>query len=250
MILYETQPPLLQAIGLWLGFTISLFVFSMIVRENALSRLALHLLVGTSLGYAALLAWQEVLQPLLFAPLLADGRSNGHLLIPLVLGLLLTVAGLEQIFRPRATSARPARWRRMLGLLGALPIALIVGLSIAIVTLGSIQGTLAPQTLRAAATGLQRSQGLIDLAVGALMLLITTGALLHLRVKPERDLSGQPPWARNLLLGWMAIGKRGLWLAAGALFARLMASRFSLLIARIGALAAQLEEAGLWDWLR
>ena len=48
----------------------------------------------------------------------------------------------------------------------------------------------------------------------------------------------------------MAIGKRGLWLMAGVLFARLMASRFSLLIARMSALAAQLDDIGLWEWFQ
>lgn len=137
----------------------------------------------------------------------------------------------------------------MLGLLGAIPVALVIGLGIAVITLGSIQGTLAPQSLRAAATGLDGSGGPAQFLLGALMLLITTGALLQLRIKPSRDLADQPAWVRSLLTGWMAIGKRGLWLAAGVIFARLMASRFSLLIARVEFLAGRLETTGLWQWL-
>ena len=57
----------MQTAGLWIGFVVSLSVFSLIIRDNALSRLALHLVVGTALGYAALIAWQEVLYPRLLA---------------------------------------------------------------------------------------------------------------------------------------------------------------------------------------
>lgn len=249
-MLDPTQPLFLQEASLWLGFLVSLAIFSLLVRENFLARFTLHILVGTTLGYAAVMAWQAVLHPMLIAPLMNDPAANVALLFPLVLGLILLIAGLERVFQPRRQSQQLAGWRRMLGLLGAFPVALVLGLSIAILTLGTIQGTLAPQSLRAAATGLDGSGGPIQFLLGVLMLLITTGALLHLRIKPERDLAEQPAWVRSLLIGWMAIGKRGIWLATGVIFARLMASRFSLLIARVQFLADQLETTGLWQWLQ
>ncbi len=248
-MLDPAQPLFLQEASLWLGFLVSLAIFSVLVRENFLARFTLHILVGAALGYAAVLAWQAVLRPMLIAPLMSDPAANMTLFFPLILGLILLVAGLERVFRPRRHMQQPAAWRRVIGLMGAFPVALVLGLSIAILTLGTIQGTLAPQSLRAAATGLDFSGGPLVLLLGALMLLVTTGSLLHLRIKPDRDLVDQPAWVRSLLVGWMAIGKRGIWLAAGVLFARLMASRFSLLIARIQFLADQLETTGLWQWL-
>lgn len=248
-MLDPAQPLFLQVTSLWLGFLVSLAIFSLLIRENFLARFTLHVLVGSALGYAAVLAWQAVLRPMLIAPLMSNPAANATLFFPLILGLIMLVAGLERVFRPGYHTQQPVRWRRVIGLLGAIPVALVLGLSIAVLTLGTIQGTLAPQSLRAAATGLNLSGGPIELLIGALMLLITTGSLLHLRIKPDRDLVDQPAWVRSLLVGWMAIGKRGIWLAAGVLFARLMASRFSLLIARVQFLAEQLETTGLWQWL-
>lgn len=240
---------LMQSAGLWLGFLVSLAIFSLIIRDNVISRLALHLLVGSTLGYAVLLVWQEVLHPRLLRPLLDDPSSNRSLFVPLALALMLAASGLERIFRPGRPKGPPPRWRQIFGLVGVLPVALVIGLTIAVIMLGSVQGTLAPQTLRAASTGLVWSDGVGGFLAGVLMLLITTGALLHVRVKPGRDLGNRPRWLQQFLLGWMTIGKHGLWLAAGVIFARLMASRFSLLIARFSAWAAWLEETGLRDWM-
>ena len=247
----DPSPPLfLHDVSLWLGFLVSLALFSLLIGENFLARFTLHILVGATLGYAAVLAWQAVLEPMLAAPLLDDPSANLALLFPLLLVLIMSAAGLERVFRSRHPTTQLAAWRRLLSVLGSFPVALVLGLSIAVITLGTIEGTLAPQALRAAATGLDGSSGIVNLLVGALMLLITTGALLQLRIKPARDLANQPAWVRSLLLGWMAIGKRGLWLAAGVIFARLIASRFSLLIARVQFLASQLETTGVWQWLQ
>jgi hypothetical protein len=248
-MLDPAQPLFLQEAGLWLGFLVSLAIFSLLIGENFLARFTLHVLVGSALGYAAVLAWQVALKPMLIAPLMSDPAANVSLFFPLILGLIMAVAGLERVFRTRRSRGEPGTWRRVISLLGAVPVALVLGLGIAILTLGTIQGTLAPQSLRAAASGLDASGGAIDLLLGALMLLVTTGTLLHLRIKPNRDLVDQPAWVRSLLAGWMAIGKRGIWLASGVIFARLMASRFSLLIARIQFLADRLETTGLWKWL-
>ena len=241
---------LMQTAGLWLGFLVSLCLFSLIIGDNVLSRLALHVLVGSTLGYAALMAWQEVLSPRLLVPLVDDPPANRSLFVPLTLALLLAASGLERIFRPNNRSGPPASWRQFFSVLGILPVALTVGLTIAIIMLGSIQGTLAPLTLRTAATGLVLTDGVGGWLAGILTLLITTGALLHVRIKPERDLKRQPRWLQQFLNGWMTIGRYGLWLAAGVIFARLMASRFSLLIAWFNTLAKQLQQTGLLDLLQ
>jgi hypothetical protein len=82
---------------------------------------------------------------------------------------------------------------------------------------------------------------------GVLTLLITTATLLYLYVDPARYLAGQPSYVRQLLNGWLWLGQRAIWLAAGILFARLMASRLSLLIARIDYLIAALDAMRFWQ---
>jgi hypothetical protein len=80
-----------------------------------------------------------------------------------------------------------------------------------------------------------------------LTLLITTATLLYLYVDPARYLAEQPTYVRRLLNSWLWLGQRALWLAAGIIFARLMASRLSLLIARIDYLITALTSTPFWQ---
>jgi hypothetical protein len=50
--------------------------------------------------------------------------------------------------------------------------------------------------------------------------------------------------------GWAWVGQRAVWLAAGILFARLAASRTSLLIAQLEFLRASFVSTELWQWFR
>jgi hypothetical protein len=108
----------------------------------------------------------------------------------------------------------------------------MVAAALAIGAIGVIQGTLAPQLAQAARSGLSWGAPLTVLLGGALTLLITTGALLFFTVDPVQHLGGQPELVRRIMGGWLWIGQRAVWLAAGAIFARLFASRVSLLLAQ------------------
>ncbi len=248
-------PPLWNDLGVILGFVLSLFLFSYLLKENVLARLAQYILVGASLGYAGVLIVKNVLAPRLLAPLLAprlalqiqESLATPPLLswwIPLILGLLLWLGGIEAMRRPPA--AQGASLRKLLRLLGVLPVALLLGTGLGVGIAGAIQGTLAPQFLRAAALGLPGEEVAGPVLTGLLTLIVTGGALLHLRAGESRLLQRGPG---RLLAGWAWIGQRALWLAAGLIFARLLAARLSLLIAQLNYFATQLQETGLWQWL-
>jgi hypothetical protein len=72
--------------------------------------------------------------------------------------------------------------------------------------------------------------------------------LLYLYVDPARYLAEQPVYVRRLLNSWLWLGQRAIWLAAGIIFARLMASRLSLLIARIDYLITTFSATPFWQW--
>lgn len=226
--------------GLWVGLLISLALASILLRDNALARLAQHILVGAGIGYATVLAVRAVLWPQVFAPLQSGGLTSPGYWINIVLLFCLFVAGTAQIL----TQGHGPRW---LTAVGALPVAFIAGAGIAVAALGVVQGTLAPQFLRAAATGLPAGP-VLTVVTGLLTLAVTSGAIVHLRVNPARDLRAAPAWMRNLVNAWAAIGRRGLWLAAGVIFARLAAARVSLLAARVEYLAATVQQTGIWMW--
>jgi hypothetical protein len=242
-----TSTELLATVGFWGGLVMTLIIFSGIVGDHALARLGQHLLVGASLGYLGVLAIQHVLRPRLIAPLLADPTSDPWRWVPLVLGIILLVAGMDRTLRP-STSSAPPRWRRALHGLGRLPVALLLGVGLSAGLFGALQGTLFPQFWQAAQTAFDPGVSMPIFLAGVLTLLITTATLLYLYVDPARYLAEQPLYVRRLLNGWLWLGQRALWLAAGIIFARLMASRLSLLIARVDYLIAALTTTPFGQW--
>lgn len=238
--------------GMLIGYLFSLILFSFLLRESFLVRLGLYLLVGVSLGYAAVLAWHDVLLPRLFRPLFtAEWGTLGagpwasplwQLLAPALLGLLIWLAGARLMLRGQI--ALPGPVDRLLAWLTPLPLGLMVGTGVGTALAGSIQGTLLPQAL--AATDLATPAG--NGVLAAVALIITTGALLYLRL-PAAGALGLPWPVAWLVRIWAWIGQRGLWLAAGILFGQLILSRTTLLVERLLYFIHALPNSGLWMWL-
>jgi hypothetical protein len=242
-----TSNELLATLGFWGSLLMTLIIFSGIAGDHALARIGQHLLVGASIGYMGVLAIQHVLRPRLIAPLLANPTGEPLRWVPLILGLLLIIAGLDRTLRAPQTTAPPL-WRRALHSIGRLPVALLLAVGLSAGLFGALQGTLLPQFWRAAQTAFDPTVSIPIFLAGVLTLLITTATLLYLYVDPARYLAEQPPYIKQLLNGWLWLGQRALWLAAGIIFARLMASRLSLLIARIDYLVATFSATPFWQW--
>jgi hypothetical protein len=242
-----TSNELLATLGFWGSLLMTLIIFSGIAGDHALARMGQHLLVGASIGYMGVLAIQHVLRPRLIAPLLANPTGEPLRWVPLILGLLLIIAGLDRTLRAPQTTAPPL-WRRALHSIGRLPVALLLAVGLSAGLFGALQGTLLPQFWRAAQTAFDPTVSIPIFLAGVLTLLITTATLLYLYVDPARYLAEQPPYIKQLLNGWLWLGQRALWLAAGIIFARLMASRLSLLIARIDYLVATFSATPFWQW--
>lgn len=235
--------------GAWAGFVITLLVFTLLARDNPAARFAQHVIIGASLGFAGVVALQNVLGARLLAPLLRGNAADLHLWGALALGVLLLVAGVERSLSQGRANAARSNLGRALVLGGRVPVALLLGVGVAAGLLGLLQGTLAPQVVYAVRTGVDWGAPAGALASGALTLLLAAAALVALTVERERGLPALPALLQAFarLLIW--IGERGLWLAAGFLFARLFASRLSLLIDRIAYFFAMLEATGLRRWL-
>src|SRR3972149_2608936 len=131
------DPILLETLGTLLAAALTVMVLSYILGDNAFFRVAAYLFVGVAGGFAATVAWHEVLQPRLIAPLLdLDSAELGSgdlltgVLIPLALVVLL------------ALRLVPGARR-----LGGLPVALLVGVGAAAVVGGAITGALVPHTV-------------------------------------------------------------------------------------------------------
>jgi hypothetical protein len=242
-------PELVNLAGLWVGLAVSLLVFSTILGDHWAARLGQHLLVGAGLGYAGAVVWQALRQSLLVAQLSTDPGGYWWHWIAVALLALFVAGALGRIVLPPRPAQAEGRLHRWLRWGGWLPAAFLAAAALAIGAVGAIQGTLAPQLARAATTGLPWGAPLDLLLGGALTLLITTGALLFFTVDPVQHLGGQPIGVRRIMGGWLWIGQRAVWLAAGVIFARLFASRISLLLAQFEYWAATFLATGIGQQL-
>ena len=124
----------------------------------------------------------------------------------------------------------------------------MLGVGVAVIFIGLIQGTLWPLFWHTASTGLNWSESLGTALSSLLTLLLTTATLLAWAVPVEQVTVGQSAWVRYLLHWWTGLGKRALWFSAGLLFARLFAGHLSLLIARLEFFIDGLNQSNLWQW--
>jgi hypothetical protein len=173
--------------------------------------------------------------------------------IPLVLGALLVLAAAERILFQGEGGPPAGGLRRVLRWGGVVPAALLLSVGIAVVAVGAVQGTLLPQFLAAARTGIRWDTALDVFFTGLLTLVITASALVFWGLDPQRHLDGQPGWVGRLMRVWVWFGQRAVWFAAGVIFARLLASRTSLLIAQLEFMRASFASTELWriiqSWL-
>ncbi|NIV32980.1 MAG: hypothetical protein GWN58_27110, partial [Anaerolineae bacterium] len=77
---------MLEIAGLVAGAVLTLLIFSYLLGDNPLYRLALHLFVGTLLGYSFGVVLRDVLRNMVLAQLSTDPLA---VVVPLVLGILL-----------------------------------------------------------------------------------------------------------------------------------------------------------------
>ncbi len=239
-------PPLLVDAGLWTGLLLTLAVFSLVMGDNALARLAQHILVGAALGYAAVMTLHYVIGQRLLAPLArGEWTRNG---LPLILGLLLIAAALERMAAQGRPATAVSSSRRMLQTAGVVPLALLLGVGISAGIIGIVQGTLIPQSAQVMGGAFRNGRVGPAFWSGLLTLLLTTATLLAVTMGRTASIEPLPRPMRVLLNGWVWLGERALWIASGVIVARLFASRLTMLVDRLDYLFVTLQATGLWQW--
>lgn len=191
----------LETVGTALGLILTLMVFSYLIDDTPVYRLAASLLVGLSLGYfMALMLWNVLIphwRESLGAP---DPARWPWLLAELILGLLVLARGL-----PR------------LGWLGDLGLAAALGIGLGTAGVGALLGTVVPQVQAGAGQG-------ISLALAATLLALLAAQFY---APPARI-----RFLASAVKGLQALG-RGIWaFALGALFGGALITAVSLLIGR------------------
>ncbi len=174
-------PADLDLIAGWVSLVLTVLVFSYLLGDNVLYRLAVHVLVGVAAGYIAIVAVETVLVPWFDHTLFAvQGdytraeitaiRAVGAL--PLLFGALLLFK-----FSPR------------LAPVGNLGLAVLIGVGTAVAIVGAVAGTIIPLAREAGTT-------INDDAVdGAVLLVGVITTLLYFQYLGARRAStGQRLW--------------------------------------------------------
>jgi hypothetical protein len=199
-----------DTIGLLIGFTLTLMIYSYIIGDNPLFRLGVNILVGVSGGYAGVVVLRTIILPV-FAQLAANPISLQSLLwlVPVLLGLLLILQRLPGF-----------AW------LGDNALALMVGVGSAIALVGAITGTVLPQILRFGDNG---DLGLLE---SIMVAVLTVCTLLTFYFTGKK--TGDGKWKRPLWLrGIVPIGQTVLMITFGFLFATVISTSLVLLTQRI-----------------
>ncbi len=199
------------------SFLLTLMVLSYLVGDNPLFRLAIHIFIGVSAGYAAAMAWHQVLSPKLVQPLLSGNMLERSLiLVPLLLGVLLLMK----------LSPRTAR-------LGNPAMAFMVGAGAAIAVGGAVLGTLFPQILASINLFDLETVGSIPerLFEGSIILIGTLTTLAYFHFSAKATPSG--PQSGRLIDVLGGIGQVFIAITFGVLFAGAYAAAMTALIERV-----------------
>jgi len=198
-------------IWVWMAALLTIMVYSYLLGDNPLYRLAEHVFIGSSVAYAVVVVIHGVLVPLLLAPLIS-GEMGERLLaaVPLVLGLLLW-----------------AKLKTSWAWLGNFSVAFLLGVGAALAIGGALLGSLLPQ-VRATSNAIDLS----GLGNGLIIVIGTLSTLLyfHFVTSAEGGLSGI---GTGFVRAWARFGRWFIMIAFGAIFANTVMARISLLIGRV-----------------
>jgi hypothetical protein len=209
-------------LGAFLGFVLTLLVFSYLIGDNPLFRITLHMFIGVSAGFAAVVAIYNVILPRLIQPIFVSNRGEQLLaLFPLILaGLLISK------ITPR------------FAFIGNLPMSYLVGVSAAVAIGGAVTGTLIPQVLASMNLLDVQASEAFDANVGLRLLngvIILVGTLASLAYFQFGKLSGSPQ--RTQFQTWMEgigqIGQIFIAIMFGFLFAGIFSAALTALIGRV-----------------
>ena len=211
---------LLDLIGLALGFLLTILIFSYFLGDNPFFRLAVHIFIGVSAAYVALITINNVLIPRLILPVI-NGTQGERLL-----SLLLIIPSVFILFK--ATPLHKA---------GNWSVAILVGIGAAAAIGGAITGTLFPQILGTinsvdpSAYAITTSRW--DQAINGFIIVVGTVTTLIYFHFGTREQPGQVNERLPIIEKISIIGKVFLAITFGALYAGVYLSSLAALVERI-----------------
>lgn len=212
---------LLEIGGLFLTLVVLLYL---IVGDNALFRLVTYTFIGVAAGYVTIMVIFQVLLPRISILLV----SQEPLLV--IIGAVEILLGLMLFFK---------LWNRT-SFLGALPMAILVGVGAAVTIGGAVFGTLSGQ-IRGTMVPFDmqgNADPLFSLLEGTFVLVgtVSTLAYFQFHMRSKTALPGQETKNRRapVLEVLALIGQGFIGLTLGAMFAGVYAAAITALIERVG----------------
>ncbi len=201
------------------GLVFTLMIFSYVIGDNFLFRLALYIFTGVSAGYIASVSWQQVLWPKLISPLFSGSTQQVLLLIVPLIGSLMILMKVS----PRLAG------------IGRFAMAFIVGAGAAVTVVGAIRGTLIPQ-VAGTINAFDPNLGMLGVITnGMVVLLGTVLTLIYFHFGAQTKPDGS---VRRLaiieILAWM--GRFFVGVTLGVVFAGVYAAALTALIERISSM--------------
>lgn len=207
----------IELISALIGLALTLMVFSYLIRDTPLFRIAVYIFIGVASGYAATVVWHYVLVPKLSQ---AITTLNPLSIVPFVLGISLLAK-----LSPRTS------W------IGSFAMAVLVGVGAAAVVGGALIGTLLPQA-QATIDGFNvlsagnLGEAAFRLLGGVIMLVGTVFTLASFHFSAGRAADGV--LRRNRILEGVAwVGRIFIAITLGALFAGVYMSALTAMIERL-----------------
>ena len=198
----------LSQVSAVLGFVFTLLIFSYLLGDNVLYRLAISVFVGLAAAFTAIVTLQSVILPLLQH--ITAYNEAAFLLIAVLLAILL-------LFKPlRGASG-----------LTNLALAVLIGVGAAVAVYGAITGTLIPLTLATAES--TNTEGIIE---GIIIVLGVVSSLVYFQYTARRRPDGvvvRGPITRTISV----VGETFVMLTLGAIYGAAILSSLIVLVDRL-----------------
>lgn len=204
------------------GVLLSVMVFSYLLGDNFVFRLALHIFVGASAAYAVVVAAHAVIMPAL--QFQSEDQSVVTVLLQAgtLLGLLLLMGGMIPHL--------PGSGAKKLAILGQPPLIVLLGVGLAVGLAGALLGTLGPQVLAAVEPLGQIDDSSAKLLEGIFALVGTASTLLVFNFTGQR--AGRALRSQFLNLA-NRVGRGFLLIGLGAAFGSVLVASLSLFANRV-----------------
>jgi len=222
---------MMDFIGLSLGFLLTILIFSYLLGDNPFFKLAIHIFIGVTAAYVAIVTVNNVLIPRLIVPLIQGTRGER------LLSILLFLPSIFLFFK-----VTPLRK------LGNWAVAILVGIGAAAAIGGAITGTLFPQILGTInsvdPTAYSITTNRWDLAINGIIVVLGTVTTLIYFHFGTQNTPGQSDKRLPIIEYTSILGKVFLAVTFGALYAGVYLTSLAALVERLSSFWAFLNTIG------